>query len=53
VQRGQREDTVLNRVVNLVSSVVQCDSCFIYVLEQDTLVLRWSHLRSKGRDRPQ
>ena len=33
---------VLNRVVNFVSSVVQCDSCFIYVLEQDTLVLRAS-----------
>ena len=34
--------TVLNRVVNFVSSVVQCDSCFIYVLEQDNLVLRAS-----------
>ena len=25
-------ETVLNRVVHVVSSVVQCDSCFIYVL---------------------
>jgi uroporphyrinogen-III synthase len=28
--------------VEFVSSVVQCDSCFIYVLEDDTLVLRAS-----------
>ena len=34
--------TVLNRVVHVVSSVVQCDSCFIYVLEDDQLVLRAS-----------
>jgi signal transduction protein with GAF and PtsI domain len=34
--------TVLNRVVNFVSSVVQCDSCFIYVLTEDELVLRAS-----------
>jgi uroporphyrinogen-III synthase len=34
--------TVLNRVVNFVSSVVQCDSCFIYVLNEDELVLRAS-----------
>jgi uroporphyrinogen-III synthase len=34
--------TVLNRVVHFVSSVVQCDSCFIYVLEDDQLVLRAS-----------
>jgi len=33
---------VLNRVVNFVSSVVRCDSCFIYVLEDDALVLRAS-----------
>jgi uroporphyrinogen-III synthase len=33
---------VLSRVVHFVSSVVQCDSCFIYVLEEDTLVLRAS-----------
>jgi uroporphyrinogen-III synthase len=34
--------TVLNRVVHFVSSVVQCDSCFIYVLTEDELVLRAS-----------
>jgi signal transduction protein with GAF and PtsI domain len=34
--------TVLTRVVNFVSTVVQCDSCFIYVLEDDELVLRAS-----------
>jgi len=35
-------ETVLGRVVHVVSSVVQCDSCFIYVLEDDHLVLRAS-----------
>jgi uroporphyrinogen-III synthase len=34
--------TVLTRVVHFVSTVVQCDSCFIYVLEEDALVLRAS-----------
>jgi signal transduction protein with GAF and PtsI domain len=34
--------TVLNRVVHVVASVVQCDSCLIYVLEDDQLVLRGS-----------
>jgi uroporphyrinogen-III synthase len=33
---------VLARVVQFVSSVVKCDSCFIYVLEQNDLVLRAS-----------
>ncbi len=33
---------VLLRVVAFVSSVVQCDSCFIYVLNEDELVLRAS-----------
>jgi uroporphyrinogen-III synthase len=33
---------VLGRVVDFVSSVVQCDSCFVYVLEDDELVLRAS-----------
>ena len=33
---------VLSRVVEFVSSVVPCDSCFIYVLEDDDLVLRAS-----------
>ena len=27
--------TVLSRIVSFVSSLVQCDSCFIYVLNQD------------------
>jgi signal transduction protein with GAF and PtsI domain len=30
---------VLGRVVDFVSSVVRCDSCFIYVLDDDELVL--------------
>jgi signal transduction protein with GAF and PtsI domain len=34
--------TVLSRVVNFVATVVRCDSCFIYVLEDDELVLRAS-----------
>jgi uroporphyrinogen-III synthase len=35
--------TVLSRIVSFVSSLVQCDSCFIYVLNQDNeLVLRAS-----------
>jgi len=33
---------VLGRVVEFVSSVVQCDSCFVYVLDDDELVLRAS-----------
>ena len=33
---------VLDRVVQFVSSVVKCDSCFVYVLEGDDLVLRAS-----------
>ena len=33
---------VLERVVDFVSTIVQCDSCFIYVLEGDDLVLRAS-----------
>ena len=33
---------VLSRVVAFVSSVVPCDSCFVYVLDEDTLVLRAS-----------
>jgi uroporphyrinogen-III synthase len=34
--------TVLGRVVDFVASVVPCDSCFVYVLEDDALVLRAS-----------
>jgi uroporphyrinogen-III synthase len=33
---------VLSRVVQIASSVVQCDSCFVYVLDDDALVLRAS-----------
>src|ERR1700686_5465497 len=33
---------VLNRVVEFASALVKCDSCFIYVLEGDELVLRAS-----------
>ena len=35
-------EEVLARVVQFASSVVQCDSCFVYVLEDDALVLRAS-----------
>jgi len=35
--------TVLSRVVSIVSGIVQCDSCFVYVLDHDAkLVLRAS-----------
>ena len=34
--------TVLNRIVEFASSVISCDSCFVYVLEGDQLVLRAS-----------
>jgi signal transduction protein with GAF and PtsI domain len=34
--------TVLSRVVQFVSGVVQCDSCFIYVVDDEDLVLRAS-----------
>lgn len=33
---------VLERIVEFVSAVVQCDSCLLYVLEDDELVLRAS-----------
>ncbi len=33
---------VLDRIVNFISSVIPCDSCFIYVLEEDNLVMRAS-----------
>jgi len=35
-------DEVLQDVVAFILTVVKCDSCFIYVLEQDALVLRAS-----------
>lgn len=34
--------TVLKLVVDFVASVVKCDSCFVYVLEGDELILRAS-----------
>ncbi len=34
--------TVLDRIVEFVTMVIPCDSCFIYVLENDKLVLRAS-----------
>jgi len=34
--------TVLKLVVEFVASVVKCDSCFVYVLEGDELILRAS-----------
>jgi two-component system, response regulator PdtaR len=33
---------VLERVIEMVTAAVRCDSCFIYVLEKDKLVLRGS-----------
>jgi uroporphyrinogen-III synthase len=33
---------VLDRIVEFVSTLIPCDSCFIYVLDQDKLVLRAS-----------
>jgi uroporphyrinogen-III synthase len=33
---------VLSRVVDVVSTLVQCDSCFVYVLQDEDLVLRAS-----------
>ena len=33
---------VLDQIVEFVSALVQCDSCFIYVVDQDRLVLRAS-----------
>ncbi|MDE3202307.1 MAG: uroporphyrinogen-III synthase [Acidobacteriota bacterium] len=33
---------VLNRILDFASSLIQCDSCFIYLLEDNELVLRAS-----------
>ena len=35
-------DDVLKRIVTFASTVVKCDSCFVYVLEENELVLRAS-----------
>jgi AmiR/NasT family two-component response regulator len=43
---------VLSEVVEFIAAVVECDSCIIYVLENDELVLRASknpHLEITGR----
>lgn len=34
--------TVLNRIVDFACALIKCDSCFVYVLEDDELVLRAS-----------
>jgi uroporphyrinogen-III synthase len=34
--------TVLDRIVDFACSVINCDSCFVYVLDDDQLVLRAS-----------
>lgn len=34
--------TVLDRIVDFACSLIQCDSCFVYLLENDQLVLRAS-----------
>ena len=39
---GDEFHEVLNRVVDFASALVRCDSCLIYVLEGDELVLRAS-----------
>ena len=33
---------VLSRVVQFITTVIRCDSCFVYVLDEDALVLRAS-----------
>ncbi|MDE1177937.1 MAG: uroporphyrinogen-III synthase [Edaphobacter sp.] len=33
---------VLDRIVSFISSMIPCDSCFVYVLEGDSLVMRAS-----------
>jgi signal transduction protein with GAF and PtsI domain len=42
ITSGSESEISFLRVVHVVSSIVQCDSCFIYVLEDDQLVLRAS-----------
>lgn len=34
--------SVLNQIVNFIETLLRCDSCFIYVLEENELVLRAS-----------
>lgn len=42
---------VLGRIVDFATSLVKCDSCFIYVLEGSELVLRASSHREEAVDR--
>jgi uroporphyrinogen-III synthase len=42
IAEAARLDSVLKDVVDFVTSIVQCDSCFVYVLQDDELVLRAS-----------
>ena len=42
---------VLQRVIEMVTAAVRCDSCFIYVLEKEKLVMRASKNQMCIRDR--
>jgi uroporphyrinogen-III synthase len=42
ISKAPRLDSVLKDVVEFVSSIVLCDSCFVYVLRNDELVLKAS-----------
>jgi uroporphyrinogen-III synthase len=42
VAAGEFLHELLNRIVEFSASIVHCDSCFVYVLEDDDLVLRAS-----------
>jgi uroporphyrinogen-III synthase len=44
---------VLERVLQFGTAVIQCDSCFIYVLEDNALVLRATNPHTDVVDRPQ
>jgi uroporphyrinogen-III synthase len=42
IAKAARLDSVLKDVVEFVTSIVHCDSCFVYVLQNQELVLRAS-----------
>lgn len=42
VAADSRLHEILRRIVDFAAALVSCDSCFVYVLEQDELVLRAS-----------
>ena len=42
ITNGDCAVAVLSQVVQFVSTVVRCDSCFVYVLQDSDLVLRAS-----------